>query len=129
MRMPWSVLLDPQFPVIETIYSGLLSPMELAEAFEETKKLLISSGRKLLIADCSTLQGGHSITDLYHLAETFAKVNLEFPVKEAVILSEALPSSEMARFWETTCYNRGITVQVFSGRDEALAWLMDERTC
>lgn len=99
MRMPWTVSTDPRFPVIETIYSGQLSRQELAEAFEETKNLVIESGRRLLIA--------------------------EFPVKEAVILSEALSSAEMARFWETTCYNRGINVQVFTGRNDALAWLVD----
>lgn len=121
--MPWSVSLDPRYPVIETIYSGHLSPAELEEAFEAARKLVFDSGRSLVLADCTDLEGGHSVTDLYHLAETFAKVTMEHPVKEAVLLSEMPNPAGMARFWETTCYNRGINVRVFTDREGALAWL------
>lgn len=125
MRMPWSASLDPRYPVIETIYSGHLSPAELGEAFEAARKLVFDSGRSLVLADCTGLQGGHSVTDLYHLAETFAKVTMEHPVKEAVLLSEMPNTAGMARFWETTCYNRGINVRVFTEREGAIAWLMN----
>ncbi len=125
MRMSWSASLDPRYPVIETVYSDQLTPRELGDAFEATRNLVISSGRSLLLADCSGLRGGHSVTDLYHLAETFAKVTMEHPVKEAVLLSEMPNTAGMARFWETTCYNRGINVRVFTEREGAIAWLMD----
>ena len=125
MRMSWTASLDPRYPVIETTFSGRLSPADLGDAFEAIRKLVFDSGRSLVLADCTALQGGHSVTDLYHLAETFAKVTVQHPVKEAVLLSEMPNTAGMARFWETTCYNRGINVRAFADRNGALAWLMD----
>jgi len=122
--MPWQVTLHPELPIIETRYEGLLSPAVLAEAIEGTLALVKESGRNLLLGDCTALVGGHSITDLYYLADAVKDSGLSHRLKEAVIFPELPAPAGHVKFWETTCYNRGIRVRIFTDRQGAIDWLL-----
>ncbi|MEI8340010.1 MAG: hypothetical protein WCH43_00550 [Verrucomicrobiota bacterium] len=122
--MPWHTILLEDLPVIETRYSGVLTPAELSSAAREIFDLIREHNRTFLLADCTALGGGHSIVDLYALAETLASGNLVPNLKEAVLLPSLPDSVENVKFWETACINRGIRVRIFCNRQSALDWLM-----
>ncbi len=125
--MPWSIILHPNDPFVETRYVGSLSPPELAEAVHETLRTVEAHKRHLVLGDCSKLEGGHSLFDLYGLADAVLASGLAHLIREAIILP-ALPGAvEDVRFWETTCMNRGIVVRIFTTREEALAWLLERK--
>ena len=122
--MPCHVMINPEHPVIEISFSGSITRFELADVIRETLALAEAQENPRILADCSLLTGGHTSIDLYYLAETVSTSGIAHRLKEAVLLPELPESSENVKFWETTCYNRGIRVSVFTDRQQALAWLM-----
>jgi len=44
-------------------------------------------------------------------------------MREAIIAAQDPEAREMLRFWETTCLNRGLLVQLFADREQAIDWL------
>jgi len=122
--MPWHAKLIPDLPIVETCYSGVLTSPELADAIHETLALVRSSGRTLLLGDCTALEGGHSLLDLYSHADALGPGGTGYVLKEAVLLPAVPASAEMVKFWETLCCNRGMTVRIFQDRQTAIDWLL-----
>lgn len=116
----------PGFGVIETTFSGNITPGELGAVVEEAMALARRHTTFLFLADCMGLEGGHTVFDLYGLVEFLKSQGLPPGFKEALLM----PGSgegliEGVEFWETACLNRGINVRIFGDRAAALAWLME----
>lgn len=123
--MPWNTHIDTDIPLIEISYLGLVNRSELVAAFTQSLALAIEHNLNLVLADCTELTiGGHSVADLYFLADELAQCSLMTTLKEAILLPAHIASTDTIQFWATTCYNRGINVQVFDSRDSAMAWLL-----
>lgn len=123
--MPWTVSFWPERLVVETVYSGVLSPEDLESAIDESLTAAREHRVARFLADCSGLQGGHSILDLYGMATMLEAKGVPPGVREAVILPQLNAPADDVRFWETVCQNRGYAVRVFSRREDALDWLGD----
>jgi hypothetical protein len=122
--MPWHAHLVPGVSVIETSYAGILSAHELGAAIEQTMALVRAHGITRLLADCTTLEGGHSIVDLFSFVEKVASTDGADALKEALLLPGLASSEQNVRFWETACLNRGINCRIFSDKSTALEWLL-----
>ncbi len=81
----------------------------------------------LILADCTTLTGKtNSVFDLYYLVDVLIAKNIGHRIKEAFVLPIMQPDLIAdIKFWETTCFNRGIKVRVFNSREQALQWLLE----
>ncbi|MBK6900654.1 MAG: hypothetical protein IPH09_15845 [bacterium] len=123
--MSRSVNLLPEHPIVETRYCGAVSPESLALLVRETIMICRAKGVTRLLADCSELEGGHSVVDLYATVETFLANDPGGTVREAVLLPMGHAAFEAVRFWENACRNRGLCVQLFDDRERAIAWLME----
>jgi hypothetical protein len=123
--MPWSVTVHSEIPVIETVYSGTLTESELYQAVGETFTLAHKHERRLFLADCSLLDGGHSVTDLFFLADFVLAHESCHTLKEAVLLNGRSVTIDHIDFWETTCFNRGLNVRIFHDRQSAIEWLLE----
>lgn len=122
--MNWQTSYQDQTQLVELTYSGTVTQAELALSAQATLQLAQEHGSHRVIADCTAMHGGHSMADLYFLSDWLINMKA-FRLKEAVIMPVEAASSELARFWETTCINRGLRVRVFDQRDAALRWLME----
>ena len=124
--MPWRAQLLQAHPIIEASYSGLLSRDELFDAFRAIFKLAETSGATRVLADCTLLEGGHSIVHLYALVDTLLSSGAAVEAfREAVLLPVLPGSAEDVLFWETACLNRGLRVRVFQERLSAIDWLLE----
>lgn len=123
--MPWHVRVHSDPPIIELALSGRLTPTELTEAARETLVLARQQSAPRVLGDCSALEGGHSVVDLYALAEWLAADSVGPRLREAVVIPDLSLVSDHVRFWETACRNRGIEVQAFNDRASALQWLCE----
>lgn len=56
--MPWEASAHVELPIIETSYSGVLTPEELTEAVRQTLILAKTHDRALFLGDCTRLTGG-----------------------------------------------------------------------
>lgn len=123
--MPWHTIVHADVSLIETCYVGVLTPMELSTAVEETLNLVRSEKKYRLLADCMTLEGGHSLFDLYAVANMLWSSGLGHKLKEAILLPSLPEAVEAVKFWELTCVNRGVRVQLFTERQSAIEWLLN----
>lgn len=121
--MPWSLRYLPESHAVETVYAGALAAPELRAAVTATLDLALRSGTVAFLGDCRTLEGGHSVFDLYELAKVVATLPDRDLFREAILIAPDATSRADVEFWETTCANRGLRVRLFERRDEALAWL------
>lgn len=122
--MAWRCERMSAHPIIETAYVGLLDHAELEAAVRATIELAQRTGTLRFLADCSRLEGGHSIMALYGIANTLSASSAAHGMREALLLPALPKAAEDVRFWETVCRNRGLTVRIFEDRKAAMDWLL-----
>ncbi|MFN7913851.1 MAG: hypothetical protein U0Q55_00830 [Vicinamibacterales bacterium] len=122
--MPWSVTVDSSAGVVTTVYAGLLPPAVLRQAVAATLQACVEHSCVKLLADCSGLEGGHTVMDLYDAATELGATPGSSLLKEAVLVPLMPDAADTVAFWETAAVNRGIQVKLFTNRDDALVWLL-----
>jgi hypothetical protein len=123
--MPWSVEFRHDLNIVETRYEGILRPDELRTAIEKTLELSVKENALLFLGDCSRLEGGHSVVDLYAMVDMVEVSGVAHGLREAIIMPSLASPAKDVLFWETAAMNRGFHVRVFPDRDQALAWLLE----
>ena len=121
--MPWDITYLPDIDTVLTVYSGVIPPNLLVEAVQSTIAMAHQAGTRKYLADCSTLEGGHSIFDLYDLAKLIESAGVVMNSHEALVLPQLKAAASEVRFWETACRNRGLDVRIFETVDDAREWL------
>ena len=122
-QMPWDLRFDPELRIVETRYAGRVEPNELRAAATATLACGEEQGTHRYLADCTALEGGHSVLDLYALVEILSDVR-PTAFREAILLPQLAAPRQEVDFWETSCANRGFVVRIFDGREPAVAWLI-----
>jgi len=123
--MPHEIKVNKQYDLVEIAYIGLITPGELVAVVEETMVLARGNGILKFFADCTTMIGGHSITDLYGLISLYESIGVPHGMKEAILLPALTSAAADVRFYETACYNKGYNVKVFKNSKDALNWLVE----
>jgi hypothetical protein len=127
-HMPCTTRFLPELAAVETVFAGLVDRHELTASVESTKRALVEHcppRMHRLLCDCTALAGGHSLADLYFIADEFAASSFAASLREAVLVSPGGPPGHAA-FWEDACRNRGLTVRVFDDRGLAESWLREQ---
>lgn len=124
--MPWSVEYRSDPSYIETRYEGILRPDELRAAIEATMAASIKERTLRFLGDCSLLEGGHSVVDLYAMVDLLEASGVARGMREAIIMPFLAPAARDVQFWETAAMNRGFFVRLFPDREQALTWLLEE---
>lgn len=124
--MPWSVTIKRDRSVIEVVAAGTLAKADLEAALSGIRRLASKYHVACILSDCTKLaDGGHSIGDLFFLAQTIEASELANSFKEEILLPSSPAAARMTRFWKMTCVNHGLKVRIFKSRKNALAWLLE----
>lgn len=122
--MPLSIVRHSEPSYIEAAFAGPFSSTELTAAAEQVRVAAREHETRCILADCTDLlTGGHTLTDLYRIAESSGEGRQQ--LREALLRPTSPTAVEYVRFWEDVCRNRGMAVRVFEDRAAALAWLFD----
>jgi hypothetical protein len=122
--MPWTLTLHAHAGYIETAYTGLLTAAELNASVQENVRIARRENLYRFFSDCSKLEGGHTILDLYAVTDEL-EVLRGTRSREALLMPQLEAVQRDVQFWEDACVNRGFVVRVFTAREPALAWLLD----
>jgi len=121
----WSLgEINPSNPILEVRYSGVLDQHELTEAFTAATELAQQSNVWRILADCTDLQGGHSVINLYEIVSKLAALEGSRSLREALVRPANSQVAELVSFYETTSLNRGMTMRTFDDRESAIEWLL-----
>lgn len=121
--MAWRVSYLSRPHAVEMHISGTLTPGELKDCVVSLLEEARVRGTQSFLCDARQLVGGHSVFDLYALAENLQAMGLPTGAREAIILPTAAERAQEVTFWENACANRGFEVRCFDTREEAQAWL------
>ncbi|MBX7059029.1 MAG: STAS/SEC14 domain-containing protein [Leptospirales bacterium] len=123
--MPYTVTYLNEWQVVQIAYEGEVSPADLEAALYQAAALAQEHGTEKFLADCSLMEGGHSVTDLFSTVHSLDEAKISHQMKEAIVFDPASTMAQYISFYETAAMNRGYNVRLFSDRSAALAWLKD----
>lgn len=98
--MPWSASYSADADAVMTTYAGVIPPDLLAEAVKGTMALGLEKGTSRFLADCTALEGGHSIVDLYFISQLLEDAGISRSFREAIVLPQLQSAAAEVRFWE-----------------------------
>jgi hypothetical protein len=111
--------------VIDSSYSGEVSPAELEKGVRAAIALATRSGNYRFFTDVSGLTGGHSAGDLFAVIALLEELGLPRTLREAIVVPASTLAAPDVQFYEDACRNRGWNVRLFPDRKSALAWLRE----
>ncbi len=109
--------------VVESVYSGVVSPAELGRAVADTVALARESGIWRFCTDVTGLTGGHSTGDLFAVVSLLEQMGLPRTLREALLVPPSTIAAPDVQFYEDATRNRGWNVRLFTDRERALEWL------
>lgn len=117
--MPETVCVDKQHDVILIDSRGDVGEIDLMESLEFVLQIVRDQGLSKIMVDTTHQASLPSTIALHCFASELSKQARN--LKHAIVTAEQ--SLEEMRFIETVGQNRGVNIQLFSSRDEALSWL------
>jgi len=122
--MGWRVEYDDTLRAVNVKLFGSITGAELHELTSAAIALLKKQEVLDALVDAAELGSAPPIAEIYKLpAEQYIEEQLNRTVRIAMIMPKSRAAEEAARFYETTCINRGWSVRTFSSRAQATAWL------
>lgn len=124
--MPFTINHNATLGIIEVTYRGRVSGNELKAA----TSLCIALGKKTgvikFFVDEIGMELEASLVDMLHLpTRQYVKEAADRKGRVAVMLPASEKARESVRFYEIACQNDGWDVRVFSERQSAMDWLMN----
>lgn len=111
--------------VIDSIYAGEVSPVELERGVRAAVGLASQSGIYRFFTDVTDLTGGHSAGDLFAVVSLLEAMGLPRTLREAIVVPASTLAAPDVQFYEDACRNRGWNVRLFPDRESAMAWLRE----
>jgi hypothetical protein len=127
--MPWSVIFDSDTDIVEVIYTGRVTGLELKEAATERVRMQKKHDTSLVLVDASRtelLEAG--LLDVHNLpAELYDNVEADRVTQLALISPRSQEARVAAKHFKTACLNRGWHVMTFEKRQNAIDWLQKRK--
>ena len=117
--MPEIVRIDRELGIIVIDSSQQVEADDLRRSLESVLQIAHHHGLNKLLVDTTDQASLPSIGDLFGFASELSSRARN--LKHAIVVAEQSP--EDLRFIKTAAHNRGAIIQIFSSRDDALAWL------
>lgn len=124
--MPVDITISETNDYILLNYSGNISNDDLLYSIKKAVELQSENEINSYLADCSNMISSHSILDIFSKVQTMQNMGIRKDLKEAIVLPLNTESADKVKFYETACLNRGYRVKIFSDKNEALNWLLNE---
>jgi len=124
--MAWRVKYDPELGIICSVYAGQVSADEFEAGTLETIALAKKHKTNLLLIDDSKLEVAVSTNDIFKMPQFYEDAQAHRGSRWALIQPPEGPGLKALRFYETVCRNRGWLVKLFTDRQAAIDWLLNE---
>ena len=124
--MPFKVDHDSGLGIATLTLSGTITNEDLVASSVQCIALQKATGCLRYVIESADWNLVASSVDIYALpAREYPKAELDRRTRIAIVQPTNEKAREAARFYESTCRNRGWNARVHADRDAALAWLKD----
>ncbi|OEU63941.1 MAG: hypothetical protein BA870_04870 [Desulfuromonadales bacterium C00003094] len=121
--MPWSVELNTELDLIESIYSGYVTICEVEAATLKAFELASKERPSRFLTELRDVELEHSVADLYFIPKEWQRMKFMWLNRLALLVSGCDAIMKDLQFFETTCLNQGRHVRIFTQRQDAIDWL------
>ena len=125
--MPYEIKCDGNLGIIESTVTGVMSSDEIRSCTNDLTDLSVRHGVCAFLIDAFKLTSVSSAMDVYEIPGRYQEGGLSRSSRFALVLPELRAAHEIVTFYDNVCNNRGWSIQPFATRDEAIAWLTDDR--
>ncbi len=128
--MSYKISLIQEENVIQTVFRGKVTIIDLGIIFQKNLKLAKKHQANLFLVDCLEMVDTTSlVVENYEAGILLTQVIKQIPkrIRSAMILSPSPKARENLLFFETVTHNRGVNVRTFENREDALSWLLEEQ--
>jgi len=116
--MPDRIRLNEGLGIIEVDSYGSVTKEDIAGSISGVRRILEEKGINRILVDT---RGQEAMPGTVSIFELFSRFPLGFKV--ALLVKKSQPTSADQSFVETVAVNRGIQIQIFHRKTEALEWL------
>ncbi|OEU50371.1 MAG: hypothetical protein BA871_03945 [Desulfuromonadales bacterium C00003096] len=121
--MPWSVELNTELDLIESIYSGYVTICEVEAATLKAFDLASKERPSRFLTELREVELEHSVADLYFIPKEWQRMQAMRMSRLALLVFGCEAMMKDLQFFETTCHNQGWQVRIFTQRQDAIDWL------
>lgn len=125
--MPYEVRCNGNLGIIEATVRAVLSSNEIRSCTDELIDLSTRHGVGAFLIDAFKLTQVSSTMDVYEIPGRYQEGGLSRSSRFALVLPELRAANEIVTFYDDVCNNRGWSIEPFATRDEAIAWLTNDR--
>ncbi|HVM50782.1 MAG TPA: hypothetical protein VMU04_22330 [Candidatus Acidoferrum sp.] len=121
--MPHKVQYDAAQEIIVLTYSGHVTIEEVREATVEAIAIQKQGLTNCVLIDPSDMTAWPSPVEMYYLVESYRELEVPAGTRLAALRPKLSDESNLTRFYETVCQNRGYNAVAFDNREDAERWL------
>lgn len=122
--MPWKIAINDEQAVIEVELSGTITSPEFEQLTNQIIDLAQNNSIYSTYFDCHSVTAGLDVHDVIVFTRTMTPQNGGIRLKNAIHAPASSPLDKNFQFWETCCFNRGLTAKLFANRESAIDWLL-----
>lgn len=115
--------LVPEHSIVEARFFGNVTTTDVTGAFTECILMAMQLDTWNVLADCTELVWTPTITDLKDLVDALSDLGVTDRFREALVRPTDVTAAVSVGFWETAGVNRGLDIQGFRARADAIDWL------
>lgn len=124
--MPFTIQHDPGPGIATLAFSGTITNDDLVRSSVECIALQKATGCLRYLIESASWDLAASSVDIFALpTREYPKAELDRRTRIAIAQPTNERAREAARFYESTCRNRGWNARVHPDRESALAWLKE----
>jgi len=126
--MPWQVKLNEQYPIVEQHLIGHVSEEEVGQSFHELLRLAMESKRWLTLGDLTQYENNLSLDKQFFHASTLTNLSPAMlgKIRSALVIKGDPEVRQSYLMWVSLVKNRGINFDIFTNREEAIRWLLQQ---
>lgn len=126
--MPWELQYVAGKETLVVAPTGCLSDDDARELTGQAITLLQETHATRVLGDCRGMESAPSVAALYWLVHDYATRGVSKQTRIALVHSKAPQAVELARFYETLCFNRRFQARAFHSKQAAEEWLGSGQT-
>ncbi len=124
--MSWKATYIAEQDLIECIFSGHVAPDGIIAAQIKVNRLSNENNCRRILVDDTKWKTTVSELDIYSWPKLYEDLDVNRNNRIAVISPPTPAEQKSLQFYETVCRNRGWQISLFSTRQQALDWLLNE---
>jgi hypothetical protein len=118
------MVLNAELGIVEGVYAGHISKQDGANSNAKMLAVAPKGNPLRVLLELRDVIAEYSITDLYWIAKTGESNSGDRMRRMAILVSDQVAITAKLDFFETTSFNRGSQVKVFTQRQDAIDWLL-----